>query len=109
MKLTTLKAIMLVFVFSTSVADANPSGFIAELMPSFYTINKIDKNKRIITLDSMELGYSAMTEFYDAAGNKVSSRLLRTGLKINFDYNSSLRFLSRPTATKIWILSPITE
>jgi len=104
MKLILLKAILMMFVLGTSVAVAVPSVFDPEASGAEYSIARIDVKKKIIKFEGVELAYDKTTQFFDANGKKITSKSLRSDSTIKFEYDHTKRYVSRPTATKIWIL-----
>lgn len=105
MKLTMLKILLMMFLFSSSAEAVRSADSYIEGMSSSSRVSKIDLKKKIITVNGMEIGYNASTVFVDAKGNKISSKLLQATSALRFEINPKRRFLSRPMATKIWILS----
>lgn len=104
MKLTLYKAIMMMFVLSTSVVVAGPYAFDPEASGAEYSIARINVRKQIITFEGVELAYDKSTQFFDANGKKITGESLRSDSTIKFEFDHSRRYVSRPTATKIWIL-----
>lgn len=104
MKLIMLKAVLMTFVLGTSVAVAVPSALDPEASGAEYSIGHIDVKKKIITFEGVELAYDKSTQFFDTNGKVITSKSLRTDSTIKFEFDHSRRYVSRPTATKIWVL-----
>jgi hypothetical protein len=81
------------------------AGFDAEMAGGISMIQRIDAKKRIIYMNGPVITYDGNTQVYDKDGNELTVDQLKPGLAIRFDYNKSQRFITGPTATKIWLKS----
>jgi len=104
MKLTIFKLLLMVFVFSSTAMAAKSYIFDPELSGEIYGIERLNIKKKIIKFEGVEIYYDSSTQFFDGKGNKISSENLRSNSVIRFEINPSKKYISRPTATKIWIL-----
>lgn len=77
----------------------------AELSGMMLMVTKVDTGKKIIYIGDTDIAYSSSTVFLDKDGNKTSASAVKKGLIVSFDYDEKKRFVSRPTATKVWIKS----
>lgn len=76
-----------------------------EMSGSISVIQRIDTKKRILYINGSTITYDGNTQVYDQDGNALSIDQLKPGLAIRFDYNKSQRYITGPTATKIWLKS----
>jgi len=105
MKLILFKISLLMLMLSSSIAVADSSVFDVEVSGGdTFVIDGVNLKQRIIKFEDVEMYYDSSTKFYDANGNPVSSKSLQKDSRIRFEIDSSRRYVSRPTATKIWIL-----
>jgi len=104
MRLTMFKLILVIFVFSSSVAVARSPIFDPEVSGEIYGVERLNVKKKIIKFEGVEMYYDSSTQFFDGKGNKISSENLRPNSVIKFEIDSSKKYISRPTAIKIWIL-----
>lgn len=76
-----------------------------EMSGSISVIQRIDTKKRILYINGSTITYDSNTQVYDQDGNSLTIDQLQPGLAIRFDYNKSQRYITGPTATKIWLKS----
>lgn len=76
-----------------------------EMSGMVFNIQRIDSKKRILYMNGMTISYDSDTQVYDKDGNRLNIDQLQPGLAIRFDYNKSQRYITGPTATKIWLKS----
>jgi len=81
------------------------ASFDVEMAGMTFVIKRIDSKKRILYMNGVTITYDSDTEIYDPDGNSVTIDQLQPGLAIRFDYNKSQRYITGPTATKIWLKS----
>jgi hypothetical protein len=76
-----------------------------EMTGAISVIQRIDSKKRILYINGSSITYDGNTRVYDQHGNELSIDRLKSGHAIRFDYNKSQRYITGPTATKIWLKS----
>lgn len=89
--------------FTAGLAQAGKIS--AEHLGMMRVVTKVDTGKKIIYVGDKDIAYSSSTVFFDRDGIKTSVSAVKKGLAISFDYDKKKRYLSRPTATKVWIKS----
>lgn len=105
-----IKQIVGMCIVLITTALSMPSGLHAanineELSGAISVIQRIDTKKRILYINGSVITYDGNTQVYDQDGNALNIDQLKPGLAIRFDYNKSQRYITGPTATKIWLKS----
>lgn len=107
MKIKQIAGLCLALIATTLLMQPglHAANSIQEMSGSIFVIQSIDSKKRILHMNGLTITYDGKTQVYDQDGNSVTIDQLKPGLAIRFDYNKSQRYITGPTATKIWLKS----
>ncbi len=107
MKIKQIVGVCFVLILATALTRPSlyAANFDVEMAGMMFVIERIDSKKHILYMNGVTITYDSDTEVYDKNGNRLNIDQLRPGLAIRFDYNKSQRYITGPTATKIWLKS----
>lgn len=107
MKIKQIVGLCLALIASTLLLQSglHAANINEEMTGAISVIQRIDSKKRILYINGSTITYDGNTQVYDQHGNELTIDQLKPGHAIRFDYNKSQRYITGPTATKIWLKS----
>lgn len=107
MKPVSFKVFLMIAMLSAPAAMAKSYVFDVEASGGdVHVIDGVNQKKKIIKFAGVEMYYDSSTIFYDANGNVISSESVQKNARLKFEIDPSRAYISRPTATKVWVLPP---